>query len=58
VVYGFLPQSHLGGLAVLVLLAWVATRLDIATLGALTTLVMIGVAALESVLRRRGRPQH
>lgn len=57
VVYGFLPQSHLGGLAALVVLAFFAPQMSVQTVGALTTVVMVGVATFESVARRvyRGR---
>jgi low temperature requirement protein LtrA len=56
VVRGFMPQSHLYGLALLAALAVAAAfmpHLTVLTVGMLTTLVMIGVAALEAVVRRR-----
>jgi low temperature requirement protein LtrA len=58
VVFGFLPQSHLGGLALLAALACFATQLSVFALGALTTLVMVAVAAFEAVVRRRYPPAH
>ena len=53
VVRGFLPQSHLYGLALLAVLAVFASQLSILVVGTLTTLVMVGVAVLEAVVRRR-----
>lgn len=53
VVYGFVPQSHIGGLVLLALLAVVAPQLSVQAVGALTTLVMVGVAVFEAVVRRR-----
>jgi len=53
VVYGFLPQSHIGGLVLLALLALFASRLSVFTVGAFTTSVMVAVAAFEAVVRRR-----
>jgi len=61
VVFGFLPQSHMGGLAVLALLAFAAPHMSIFALGAATTAVMVAVAVLEAVWRRREirhRPAH
>ncbi|MEJ8849609.1 low temperature requirement protein A [Variovorax rhizosphaerae] len=55
VVYGFTPQSHIGGLAALVLIVPFASHLSVATVGMLTTAVMVVVALLESVWRRRSR---
>lgn len=54
VVYGFLPQSHIAGLLVLALLVAAASHMSIFALGAATTVVMVAVAVLESVWRRRG----
>lgn len=54
VVYGFLPQSHIGGLVALALLVGAVPHLSIFALGAATTLVMVVVAVLESVWRRQG----
>jgi len=53
VVYGSLPQSHIGGLVVLALLVPAAPHMSIFALGAATTAVMVVVAVLESVWRRR-----
>ncbi len=63
VVRGFLPQSHLYGLALLAVLAIFAPHLSMLVVGTLTTVVMIAVAALEAVVRRRAwaaesHPQH
>jgi len=55
VVYGFTPQSHVGGLVLLVLLALFASQLTVFAVGALTTLVMVAVASFEAVVRRRQR---
>ncbi|MEJ8858058.1 low temperature requirement protein A [Variovorax robiniae] len=55
VVYGFTPQSHIGGLLALALIAPFASHLSVATVGAMTTAVMVAVAVLESVWRRRSR---
>ncbi|WP_256354597.1 MULTISPECIES: low temperature requirement protein A [unclassified Variovorax] len=55
VVYGFTPQSHIGGLAVLALIAPFASHLSVATVGAMTTAVMVAVALLESMWRRQSR---
>jgi len=55
VVYGFIPQSHIGGLVLLALLAGFGSQLSVLWVGSLTTLVMIAVAAFEAVVRRRGR---
>jgi low temperature requirement protein LtrA len=52
VVYGFLPQSHVGGLVVLALLAFVAPHMTLLALGAATTAVMVVVAIVESIWRR------
>ena len=54
VVYGFLPQSHIGGLVALALLAFAAPHLTVFALGTATTVVMVVVAVLESIWRRRG----
>jgi low temperature requirement protein LtrA len=53
VVRGFLPQSHLFGLAGLAVLGVFASHLTVLVVGTLTTVVMIAVAALEAVVRRR-----
>lgn len=53
VVRGFLPQSHLYGLILLAVLAAFASHLSVLVVGTLTTVVMIAVAALEAVVRRR-----
>ncbi|MES2252034.1 MAG: low temperature requirement protein A [Pseudomonadota bacterium] len=53
VVRGFMPQSHLYGLALLAVLAVFASQLSILVVGSLTTLVMVAVATLEAVVRRR-----
>ncbi len=53
VVYGFTPQSHIGGLLLLALLVPAATHLTVFALGAATTGVLVGVAAFEAVVRRR-----
>jgi len=53
VVYGFTPQSHLGGLALLVLLALFGSHLTVFTVGALTTAILVAVAAFEAIVRRR-----
>lgn len=58
VVYGFTPQSHIGGLVLLVLLALFASRLSVFTVGAFTTAVMVAVATFEAVVRRRQRRTH
>lgn len=55
VVYGFLPQSHIGGLVLLALVVPFAAHLSVATIGALTTAIMVAVAAFEAVVRRRHR---
>lgn len=52
-VFGFMPQSHLIGLAVLALLGVIGNLFSVLVLGSLVTVVLIAVAALESVLRRR-----
>jgi len=57
VVYGFLPQSHIGGLAALALIVPFASHLSVATVEALTTAVMVAVALLEAVWRRQSRAQ-
>lgn len=53
VVRGFLPQSHLYGLGLLAVLGVFAPHLSVMVVGTLTTVVMIAVAALEAVVRRR-----
>jgi low temperature requirement protein LtrA len=53
VVRGFLPQSHLYGLGLLAVLTVLASHLSVMVVGTLTTIIMIGVAALEAVVRRR-----
>jgi low temperature requirement protein LtrA len=53
VVRGFLPQSHLYGLIGLAGLGVFASHLSVLAVGTLTTVVMISVAALEAVVRRR-----
>lgn len=53
VVRGFLPQSHLYGLGLLAGLAVFASHLSVLVVGTLTTVIMIAVAALEAVVRRR-----
>ncbi len=53
--YGRLPLSHLGGLAMLAALAPMAPHTDLLMVGGLTSAVMCVVAAWESVSRRRGR---
>jgi len=53
VVRGFLPQSHLYGLILLAVLAIFASHFSVMAVGALTTVVMMAVAALEAVVRRR-----
>jgi low temperature requirement protein LtrA len=55
VVYGFTPQSHIGGLAALALLVPFASHLSVATVGTLTTAVMVAVALLEAIWRRQSR---
>jgi low temperature requirement protein LtrA len=60
VVYGRFPLSHVVGLVLLAVLAPVAFVTDNLMVGGLTTLIMILVAAWESVSRRRahaGVPQ-
>ena len=57
VVYGFVPQSHLGGLVLLALIVPFASHLSVATVGTLTTMVMVAVALFEAVVRRRQRPR-
>jgi low temperature requirement protein LtrA len=52
VVYGWFPLSHWVGLALLALLAPIAFHTDLLMTGGLTTVVMIVVAAWESVSRR------
>lgn len=56
VVYGFVPQSHLGGLILLGLIVPFAAHLSVAAVGTLTTVVMVAVALFEAVVRRRQRP--
>ncbi|REM67834.1 hypothetical protein DSI38_09055, partial [Mycobacterium tuberculosis] len=53
VVRGFLPQSHLYGLGLLAVLAFFAPHMTVLVVGTLTTAIMIAVAALEAVVRRR-----
>jgi low temperature requirement protein LtrA len=56
VVRGFTPQSHLYGLGLLAVLAVVTvfvSHLTVMAVGTLTTVIMIAVAALEAVVRRR-----
>ncbi|MDM0116178.1 low temperature requirement protein A [Variovorax sp. J22R133] len=53
VVYGFAPQSHMGGLVLLALLVFAAPHLTVFAVGSLTTLVMVGVAVFEAVVRRK-----
>jgi low temperature requirement protein LtrA len=53
VVRGFLPQSHLFGLIGLAVLGAFASHLTVLVVGTLTTVVMIAVAAMEAVVRRR-----
>ena len=53
VVFGFVPQSHLIGLAALAALALVGSLTSVLVLGSLVTAVLIGVAAMESAWRRR-----
>jgi low temperature requirement protein LtrA len=55
VVYGRFPLSHTAGLVLLALLAPAAFLTDNLLVGGLTTLVMMVVAAWESVARRRTR---
>ncbi|MET3460660.1 low temperature requirement protein A [Variovorax atrisoli] len=55
VVRGFLPQSHLFGLGFLALLAVFASHMAVLVVGTLTTVIMIGVAAMEAVVRRRAQ---
>jgi low temperature requirement protein LtrA len=52
VVYGRFPLSHCIGLALLALLAPFAFHTDLLMTGGLTTVVMVVVAAWESVSRR------
>lgn len=53
VVRGFFPQSHLGGLATLALIAIFSSQMSVLVIGTLTTIVMIAVATMEAVVRRR-----
>lgn len=55
VVYGFTPQSHIGGLVLLAALAAFASHMTVFAVGTLTTVVLVAVAAFEAVVRRRGR---
>jgi low temperature requirement protein LtrA len=55
VVRGFTPQSHLYGLGLLAVLAVFASHLTVMVVGALTTVIMVAVAALEAVVRRRAQ---
>jgi low temperature requirement protein LtrA len=55
VVYGFTPQSHIGGLILLVVLAAFASQMTVFAVGTLTTVIMVAVAAFEAVVRRRQR---
>jgi len=51
---GFLQLSHGGGIVVLCVLAWFASELSPLMLSILTTAIMIGVAAWESISLRSG----
>ncbi len=53
VVYGFVPQSHLIGLGLLAALLAFGPQLTVMAVGALTTAVLVAVAVLEAVWRRR-----
>ena len=55
VVYGRFPLSHVVGLLLLAVLAPIAFVTDNLMVGGLTTLIMILVAAWESVARRKAR---
>jgi len=55
IIYGWLPLSHLGGLAMLAVLAPIAPHTDLLMVGGLTSAVMCVVAAWESISRRRSR---
>lgn len=55
IIYGWLPLSHLGGLAMLVVLAPIAPHTDLLMVGGLTSAVMCVVAAWESISRRCSR---
>ena len=50
------PRSHLAGLLVLAILAPVAAHLTPATLSLATSIVLVAVAASETLWRRRKRP--
>ena len=54
VVFGFVPQSHIGGLVLLALLVFAAPHMTMFALGTATTAVMVAVAVLESIWRRQG----
>ncbi len=58
VVYGRFPLSHVAGLVLLAVLAPVAFVTANLMVGGLTTLIMILVAAWESVSRRKAPGQH
>ncbi|TKC81668.1 low temperature requirement protein A [Trinickia terrae] len=54
-IHGWLPLSHWVGLGISVLIAPLAFHTDLLTTSVLTTLMMIVVAAWESVSRRHGQ---
>lgn len=56
VVRGFFSKSHLCGLVLLAVLGIFASHLSVLTVGTLTTMVMIFVAAFEAVGSRHAKP--
>lgn len=52
VVYGVTPRSHIGGLIALALLVAIGPQLTVLWVGALTTVIVVLVAIVESVARR------
>ena len=49
VVYGFTTQSHIGGLALLAMLALFASGMTVQNVGGFTTLILTAVAAFGAV---------
>lgn len=54
-VYGVLPVSHMAGIAALLILIPIAPRVDLLTMGWLTTIVMLAVGFWEGRLVHQRR---